>query len=457
MLDDRLPGHGRPLKIALALLFSACLLLVFYEAGSTNSALTIWPFSDLDRATDDKISDLVHIASNISYESGMNRVRAMQLEHSDGVCCPSHLKSLYKPKQQDCVFMLNSTVLRNSPNERTQLPDRDPICLLDNKWFARQGPLYSLILPIFNSGYRLRVVLVQLLKLTSGPWELLVNMDGATDDSLQIVHDVIAEYETWPMCPTSPDDLDTKQVWQTHRTGYGSFNVADGHTHLRFQQGELGTACRYFEKHSLVHFTVTYAPPPGLLATASNNIGMRSAFGKYLVLLDDDQIMTTPRWNEKLAAPFEKWADIFSLSMRCAHNYPVVGGLTGAKCTNTLALQTADSCQVFIRDSGNRGPLMIRYEHARQLGFLDEVNFMGFVTLYDDHDFNHRASCERGWVSGQYPIEFTEERCCRSTNTNGDLPKLKKWFFSRRAGYPETTRARHCPDYTTRSETRVLC
>jgi hypothetical protein len=179
--------------------------------------------------------------------------------------------------------------------------------------------------------------------------------------------------------------------------------------------------------------------------------------GEFYILLDDDQIMTTYGWNTKLASPLRKWSDLFSLSMRCAHKYPEITHLQGTKCTNTYAVHNRDQCIVHIRDSGNRGPLIIRASYAKQLGFLDEVNFMGFVTENDDHDFNHRAYLYHGWFSGQYSVDYTEERCCRSPSPSNDLlSKYRSWFHSRKSTHQlqimETKNS-----YQEKNEDRQLC
>ena len=391
------------------------------------------------------------------------RVPIWMQEFQEGECCPAKdlAAALYPAKPESCRFMLPYTELIHQPRPPTRLPGTKPVCLLDDKWFTdKRKPVYSLLLPVFNAGYRLRVVLTQILKLTSGPWELLIHMDGSSDDSLDIVHDVLKEYESWSLCETPMEKLNQSQVWEDmHETFQRASLSSDAG--VRHTQGELGHACRYFDDNALVHVSITVAEPPGILATAANNLGMRAALGEYVILLDDDQIMTTPTWNEKLAKPFTKWSDIFSLSMRCAHNYGSIGGhgldLTGAKCENSLAVQSHDACSVFIRDSGNRGPLIIRRAYARELGFMDELHFMGFVTTNCDHDFNHRAFHERGWVSGYLPIHYTEERCCRSPTASAvdHLGAFKEWFWVRQKS--SMSEPKSYDDDVRRFETRNLC
>jgi len=233
---------------------------------------------------------------------------------------------------------------------------------------------------------------------------------------------------------------------------------------------KIGKQCVYFD-NSLVHVKITLAKPPGLLATSANNVGMRSSVGRYLILFDDDQIMTTPKWNSRLSLPFRRYEDVFSVSMRCAHTEFRVGGpkithFAGSKCKNTLNVQKNDSCVFHVRDSGNRGPLMIREEYARRLGYLDELHFMGVFTTGCDHDFNERAWKKFGWVSGQLSIDYTEERCCRSphSHTSSALThRLRKEFYTRKANTEKSEISRNKSEsgltykYKERYEARIIC
>jgi hypothetical protein len=164
-----------------------------------------------------------------------------------------------------------------------------------------------------------------------------------------------------------------------------------------------------------------------------------TARATYSILVQGDHIMTQPGWNVALSTPLATWPDVFSVSARCAHDYDYSqqdGPLTGAKCLSSLTPQTvnpAHRCRFYVRDTGNRGPLALRTDYAQRLGFLDETRFFG--TGNDEHDLNLRAYARHAWVSGHAPVDFTEERCCRSAVNRSDDGMLtasyKQWLTDR--------------------------
>jgi glycosyltransferase involved in cell wall biosynthesis len=290
--------------------------------------------------------------------------------------------------------------------------------------YSAEPPQFSILVNAFNPSSKLRLVIVQLLKLTTSPYELIINFDGCTDDSYAVARDVIARSSSWPVCPYAVDSLDTGRVWQQ------GINITGN-------QGDIGFEC-VFQPPSLVRLRFINTSGVGLFATASDNMKMLASRSPFYILVDDDQLMTVFGWNEKLAYPLKRWPQVFSVSMRCAHGYPTAGQLFGPKCSDSLAVQAHSRnsrCFFFEADSGNRGPLIIRASYLQTLGYLDEVHYMGVITQYDDHELNWRAYHQRGWISGFLPIDYTEERCCRSKSSDSNKILEKQyvdWFYKRR-------------------------
>ena len=299
--------------------------------------------------------------------------------------------------------------------------------LAEDKWLEQRRPTFSVLVNVYNSARKLRLNMVQLLKMTTGAWELIVLLDGCSDNSLEVVQKVWQEWASWPRCEYPVKDIDVRRVWQSGQA-------------LDAFQGDIGHEC-LLGPSSLVHFRLIVVPGAGLFATAADNLKMRNAMGDYFILVDDDQLMTQYGWNERLVYPLRTWSQVFSVSMRCAHAYkdgvPSNPGLTGPKCPDTLAVQSnidSERCKFYERDSGNRGPLAIRAEYALKLELMDEMNFLGVVTMNCDHDFNQRAFEQHGWASGFLPIDYTEERCCRSAARNGALvDQYVQWWRERQA------------------------
>ena len=93
--------------------------------------------------------------------------------------------------------------------------------------------------------------------------------------------------------------------------------------------------------------------------------------------------------------------------MRNAHaprpeSSPARRALTCARAARTCAGDPLASV-VSIRQTSNRGPLLLVHSKAKQLGYLDELNYM---LANDDHDFHCRAFLEKGWVTGHIWVRF---------------------------------------------------
>ena len=289
----------------------------------------------------------------------------------------------------------------------------------------RTPPTYSILVSAFNAAARLRIVTTQLLKMTRGDYELILLCDACTDGSLDVVRDTLERSASWPPCPHTA--VDPAAVWQTG-------------VNLTSHQGNVGRECWLPDKGRMTRSVLIDVTGAELLETAANNALLLTARSPYTILVQGDQIMTQPGWNVALATPLATWPDVFSVSARCAHafDYSQQGGpLTGAKCPSSLTPQPVDAgrrCLFYVRDTGNRGPLALRTAYAQHIGFLDETRFFG--TGEDEHDMNLRAYARHTWVSGHAPVDFTEERCCRSpvnrTLGNAQLTaRYRQWLGDR--------------------------
>lgn len=331
-------------------------------------------------------------------------------------CCPRDVV----PSSQSCSFLQRPrAALLHSPEFR-------PVsfgvpCLAYEKVSQHDvSPSYSILINVFNSAARLRVVTTQLLKMTTGVWELIALFDACTDDSAQIMRDTLDRSADWPRCPYST--VNTSAVWQSG-------------VNLTSYQGDMGREC-WLANHdsTLTRIVLIDVPGAELRETAANNMLMLASRGQYFILLQDDQIMTQPGWNVALTVPLRTWPDVFSVSSRCAHAFPLqsTDQLRGAKCVDSAAVHPTNAearCMFYVRDSGNRGPLAVRADYAHRLGYLDEVRFDGGGN--DDHDMNTRAWEQHRWVSGHAPVDATEERCCRSGKVGGAVDRERNEWWER--------------------------
>lgn len=146
--------------------------------------------------------------------------------------------------------------------------------------------------------------------------------------------------------------------------------------------------------------------PSPIFETSCDNIGFRLSRGKYIIEIQSDMKMMTFGFNFILSKPFRLFDDVFSVSGRCTHNYPFDGygfGKLGEMVEKPLNVGYNQMNKYFIMQTCNRGPLLFLNDRLKELGYLDEQNF---VLGDDDHDINLRAFNYKKWVSGYVPIEF---------------------------------------------------
>lgn len=182
------------------------------------------------------------------------------------------------------------------------------------------------------------------------------------------------------------------------------------------------SGCVDFEKERLdIDFTITDLRPSlygscnnknlvgiqlinqstAVFETTANNIGMRAASGEYYIMIQEDMRIEEHGWNSVLAAPARTFNDVLGISARCAHGFDQ-GNKLGIDCGSKK--DHGNRCEFNVRDTANRGPLLLRAAYVKQLGYLDEQNFF---MANDDHDLFARGWSQHNWVAGWYHINFT--------------------------------------------------
>jgi len=304
--------------------------------------------------------------------------------------------------------MLAADVLVHKPELRL------PVCAHEHRWLqpdANTVPVFSILVNAHNAKQQIRLVLVQLLKMTREAWELIVMDDGSHDGTTGEVLAVLNGYGAWPRCPYAAQAINAP------------FETA------RQTGGDLGREC-VFAPSTLVRVVVVAVASPGLLETAADNVKLRLAHAQsqFFVLVHDDQLVTVHGWNSRLAAPARRWGDVFSTSMRCAHDFPAEGQLVGPKCADPQTPQPS-AFLFHVRDSGNRGPLLLRADATRALGYLDEV---GYTMTNSEHELNRRAAHVFGMVSGFLPVPYTEVQWARPLRAKVSAEERDAFYVERR-------------------------
>ena len=222
----------------------------------------------------------------------------------------------------------------------------------------------SIILTVHNQEDNIKNVLAGIENNTKGFYEVILILDGCTDNT----EEVILEY-------------------------MGDSSLADK------------TIFKYTDN---------------IFENRANNRGFKEAIGKYVTIVQDDQVINEEGWNVRMHKPFEAFDDVFAVTARTAHNLILNPNSTHLGMKDNLdncwcdildnvdvAEQRNLSRDVFaVRGSANRGPLMMKLDDLKELNYLDEAYA---PQQLDDHDLMFRMRKQLGKVCGCYWIDFTSD------------------------------------------------
>jgi len=294
---------------------------------------------------------------------------------------------------------------------------------------------FSIIVNVFNHEATIERVLRQVFKLTTESFEVIVFFDGCTDASLARARAVLQRYLAgWPRCTAFAAAADSTaeciaaadQLTAVHRTREPTVSGGDsaatpGFAHVRY---------------------IVQPPGNSVYETSGNNVAMRAATGRFLILMQDDMYLTEPGWNSRLAAAVREHDDVVSVSAMCAHTLHPLGqdkvGPCGAPAgyQRRMARAPPGARDTFVvRPTSNRGPLLLDAAKAHTLGYLDEYNYR---IMNDDHDFHCRAALERGWVTGHLAVGFSvnvAEGGVRVNKKRAKPPYERQFIAARAARY----------------------
>jgi len=232
--------------------------------------------------------------------------------------------------------------------------------------------MHSIILTVHNKGWLIGDVIERIKETTVGEYELIVVVDGCSDNSEEVVK---------------------KSV--------------DG----------------------MKNYTVLFADD--VFETKANNMGLRAAVGDKVIIVQDDMLIKEVGWNLRMEKPFNAFDDVFAVTARTAHNwewnpYNTHGGMKEDLdtcwcdiCNHTdHADRNNTTRDVFaVRRSINRGPMMIDHEDLKTMGYFDEE----FAPQdMDDHDLMYRMKKKLNKVCGCYWIDFQSEDAWGGTRVSGE-------------------------------------
>ena len=183
------------------------------------------------------------------------------------------------------------------------------------------------------------------------------------------------------------------------------------------------------------NLTIRYAD--NVFETKANNIGLKEAVGKYVIIVQDDMVINEEGWNERLRKPFNAFDDVFAVTARTAHNYvfnpdsPYIGMKEDIDTDWCNIVEPCDEANqsnmprdVFaVRGTVNRGPLMINLEDLKELNYFDEAFSPQDM---DDHDLMFRMRKKLGKVCGCYWIDFVSDPSWGGTRKTG---QTAPWLY----------------------------
>lgn len=233
--------------------------------------------------------------------------------------------------------------------------------------------MHSIVLTVHNKGWLIEEVLKGIVRNTTGDYELIVVLDGCTDDSEQVVYS-------------------------------------------------------YLGSKKINHY-ILYAP--NVFETKANNIGLKKSSGEKVIIIQDDMVITEPAWNKRMQKPFDAFDDVFAVTAQTAHNWifnpnsvhlGMEEDLDNCWCDivehvdHAAKIHGLDRDTFAVRCSVNRGPLMIDHDDLKKLNYLDEV----FAPQdMDDHDLCYRAYKELNKVVGCYWIDYVCDNSWGGTRLGG--------------------------------------
>jgi glycosyltransferase involved in cell wall biosynthesis len=239
--------------------------------------------------------------------------------------------------------------------------------------------MISINLTIHNKAFLLNRVLDGIKNNTIDPYELIIVLDGCTDESESIVDKFIH----------SNSSIKTKKLYA-----------------------------------------------PNVFETKANNIAAKNSEGDYIIIVQDDMIVKEYGWNLRMLKPIEAFNDVFAVTSRTAHNWILNSNSKDVNKDDFHGNDWADilfhtdhadrnniTRETFaLRDSVNRGPLLLKHNVLQELNYFDEEFSPQDM---DDHDLCYRAF-KKGYKSGCYWIDFESQDSWGGTREEN---KPKKWLL----------------------------
>jgi len=287
--------------------------------------------------------------------------------------------------------------------------DQFLVSIMDDVDYLKPDITDSIILTIHNQEDLIERVLEGIEMNTTGEYELIIVFDGCTDKSEEVVNNFLSD------------------------------SILSDKTHIRYT--------------------------PDVFETKANNVGLKYAVGEYVIIVQDDMIIKEIGWNERMRKPFKSFDDVFAVTSRTAHNYKINSQsqhLAKEPTDNGWSdiLESCDAAKpdntprnIFaVRNTVNRGPLMINHKDLEEMKYLDEEFSPQDM---DDHDLMFRMREKLGKVCGCYWIEVETDPKWGGTRKETGEPA--PWLYKANQKNTKIFYERHCDKLSERIiEDRIL-
>jgi len=259
--------------------------------------------------------------------------------------------------------------------------------------FHEVQPMFSIAMTLFNAQNLVTKSLRSISNYTTSTWSIDLLIDACTDNTRHTLADLLP-----------------RLISRLHRHSIENCiklcsNKTNACSHLGFP----------------TRIRVITADTPVWETRSENIIFRNNAPSLAYISVQSDQQVLELGWNIELSLPIQLWHDVISVSANCAHNIFKYKGMTdfkniGMKCTSSsisynlshilhMRTQRHKRLTFHVRQSSNRGPLLLHALKMQTLKFFDERNF---ILSNDDHDLHLRAYGFHRYVTGYWPIAWKD-------------------------------------------------
>lgn len=141
----------------------------------------------------------------------------------------------------------------------------------------------------------------------------------------------------------------------------------------------------------------------------ANNCGLQEVTGDYVIIVQDDMLITEDNFDVRLVYPMKKYDDIWAVTARTALNFdPVAKDYPDAAegpVGHNYKKFSYPRNKLEIRSALNRGPLAISMSKFKEVGGLFDITLPG-IQGFDDIELCYRVLSSKPWKCGSFWIEY---------------------------------------------------